>query len=1152
MADKVKNYGITGVASNIQLGKGGSIISGSDANVIVIQDAESNVTTVVTAEGTELINAVTKSQLDPIDDAKLKYQTFTVAYDDTTVPLANALVNTRIYYTVIDPVSTWTGADSSTTITVGDSGDTDRLFTDFDPEVQTTDELNHVYSANTIINAYVSAGGASAGNAQITIWYMGTLNPPPEGPTYSIAPDDDRFITEGNAVTLNVTTTNVDDGTLYWTVSGTGANAASSADFVATSGTVTISGGSGSFTVTTVEDYSTEGNETFIVQLRTDSVGGTVVATTSALTISDTSRSVTITPDSATVDEGNSVVFTIATDNFGNGTLYYTVTGSATAPDFENSVLPSGEVVITNDTGTVTVTTNADGIAEGTQTFALQIRTDSVSGTVIATSESISILDTSRPTYSVTANVSSVNEGDNVGFTVTTLNVANTTLYYRVVNNSGTDSERLDLVWNGSSWVYPILTGVPFSLVNNTGYFEVPIRQDFRTRGNATFHVDLRTTSSTTSNLGISGGRSSSITILDTTLSPTITSNAASINEGDTVTFTIDTSNSPAFGNNYDGNITLQWVLYNSSSSSMIPISSLPLGEYESFDSGRELRHVSANTVNIVNNIGTVEIDTRKNLLTSGNKSFQLLLRAFIDNNPAGTTFSASSTPLVTLVDSSKSPTITRTPATATILEGDTAVFDIDTTLCDVGANHTLYYSVILGGSSENEDFGTSVTGNVDIVNNTGTLEIPIIADYLTEGNETFQVRFYSDSSRSDTSLITSYAYTITDASTASTTPEFTNIEQTKMLENSTNNIEVTATNTLLDGRTLTSEIYWTLEGTGANPANLADFVTTSGSVTLTNNSGTFAIQTADNLGITIDREYVIKLRKDSVSGTVLATSKVLSLSTAAVGDFVFTTAGTYNWTAPEGVTEVHVVAVGGGGGGRSSTLGGHGGAGGGLGYKNSITVTPGTAYTVVVGAGGEYTTSTTGNSGGDSYFISNVTVAGLGGGGVVVGSSATGGTYVGDGGGNGGGVPAHNSSIDATGGGGAGGYSGNGGDAGSIDTDDAQAGSGGGGGGGGAGGNGRYGGPGGGVGLYGEGSNGTAGVYSPSGNGTPGGGGSGGEAGRTSVPLGGGAFGGGGGGVDSTGSLTIGNGAGGAVRIVWGADRSFPSSNVSYVDPNG
>lgn len=100
-------------------------------------------------------------------------------------------------------------------------------------------------------------------------------------PSYSIS--SAASINEGSALTVNVTTTNVADATtLYWTVSN-------ASDFAASSGSFTITSNSGSFTVTPTADITTEGSETFQVNIRTGSTSGTVVATSSAITINDTS-----------------------------------------------------------------------------------------------------------------------------------------------------------------------------------------------------------------------------------------------------------------------------------------------------------------------------------------------------------------------------------------------------------------------------------------------------------------------------------------------------------------------------------------------------------------------------------------------------------------------------------------------------------------------------------------------------------------------------------------------------------------------------------------------------------------------------------------------------------------------------------------------
>ena len=100
-------------------------------------------------------------------------------------------------------------------------------------------------------------------------------------PTYSInAP---ASINEGSSGTVNVTTTNVSNGTtLYWDVDQSG-------DYATSQGTVSISSNAGSFTLTPTADSSTEGAETDTVRLYTDS-GRTNQVASDSFTINDTSQ----------------------------------------------------------------------------------------------------------------------------------------------------------------------------------------------------------------------------------------------------------------------------------------------------------------------------------------------------------------------------------------------------------------------------------------------------------------------------------------------------------------------------------------------------------------------------------------------------------------------------------------------------------------------------------------------------------------------------------------------------------------------------------------------------------------------------------------------------------------------------------------------
>lgn len=278
-------------------------------------------------------------------------------------------------------------------------------------------------------------------------------------------------------------------------------------------------------------------------------------------------------------------------------------------------------------------------------------------------------------------------------------------------------------------------------------------------------------------------------------------------------------------------------------------------------------------------------------------------------------------------------------------------------------------------------------------------------------------------------------------------------------------------------------------------------------------------------------------------------------------GQQAYTTAGTFTFTVPAGVTSICAVCIGGGRGGDAFNAGTTN-DGGSLSYSNSIAVTPGESLTVVVGAGGtghQYTGAARTN-GGDSRIHragSNLVLAKGGG-----SASSNIGTAFAGGQGD-------------SGGGGAGGYSAVGGN-GAAYNGVGSAGSGGsaGGGGGGTGyipvpGDLVYGGGGGGGGvdLYGTGSSGAGGTIGVPNVSTGGGGGRGSYvSGATNGSGGtyaysgaananpggnGGEYGGGGGSggyflqnspyVEEASSG--GNGGVGGVRIIWGSGRSFPSN---------
>ena len=101
--------------------------------------------------------------------------TTSVDYNSGNVTIGNVTANTSILSVSVEKTSTWTGADANTEITVGDSSNASSLFSGFDVNTQSSIDLNQLYSSADTISIAVTQGSASAGRAEVTVWYAGKL-----------------------------------------------------------------------------------------------------------------------------------------------------------------------------------------------------------------------------------------------------------------------------------------------------------------------------------------------------------------------------------------------------------------------------------------------------------------------------------------------------------------------------------------------------------------------------------------------------------------------------------------------------------------------------------------------------------------------------------------------------------------------------------------------------------------------------------------------------------------------------------------------------------------------------------------------------------------------------------------------------------------
>jgi hypothetical protein len=974
---------------------------------------------------------------------------------------------------------------------------------------------------------------STAGTIRATSNYV-LVNDTSKTPGYSFVGLTLSGTNESNtSFTHEIEATNVPDNgeTVYWQIvgydAGTGETTTVDGDFLeGNTGSFLVAGPATdkktvTFTLRTNADTRTEPVEYYLLRLRRgNATTGELLAeqtmTMNVPSSSNASYSLTVSASTPSpINWGQSITFVtsvLSGSHAANTVYYYKIVGWST-DDFSTAEIQRVAKGTSTTNTSITVNTRSSFSKAG-KNYTLELYNDDpASGRgVLMASRSFSVNTVSI--NSLAPNVTSVNEGQTVTFTIGTSGITNgTTLYWN-----------LDFMSSSASGDFSATQGSA-TVNSNSGTFSVTLTNDASTEGSETFRARIYSDVSRTNLLSTS----STVTINDTSLAPVINSltpSVTSVNEGSSVSFT-------AAGANHTSNTTYYYRLVATSGS-------FNTNDITATSFDGTLTYTSASQS------GSAVVTLVNDFTTEGVERFRMDLYS----NSTRTNLVRSSSE-VTVNDTSLSPTYSFGTIPTSINEGSSGTFNVTTT--NVPNTTTLYWTVS-NVTTAAADF-SSTSGSFQISNNAGSFTVTTTADATTEGAETFRVQIRT-SSTTGTLQATSNLVTINDTS-LTPTYAFGTIP-TSINEGSSGTFRVNTTN-VPNGTTL----YWTVRNV---TTAAADFSATSGSFSITSNTGTFTVTpTAD--GATEGAEtFQVEVRTGSITGTVRATSANVTVndtSTTAPGQALFevttaTTTRVTTWVCPAGVTSISVVCVGGGGGGRSGSgtgtvRSGGGGGGGSLSYRNNITVTPGSSYTVQIGRAGNGVAGTgTGaaGAGGQSYFFTASTVAANGGG----GGSGSAGTWAGGAGGArvtttgvtsyAGGVGGGGQNNTKAGGGGAAGYAGVGGVGGgraptANTNNNATAGAGGGGGGGGfstAVGTSIFGGHGGGVRALGQESNGVAGSNSTTGN-----------AGDGSR-VGAGCYGGGGAGGNATSVQTVRqNGQPGVVRLMWpGNLRSYPSTRTA------
>lgn len=274
------------------------------------------------------------------------------------------------------------------------------------PQTTTLDDVRAYFAANglTALGHYIDYGKAEGLHVTVV----------PAGEQVH-AYDQQGFVltagaasyNEGSTAMFKLATTNVSDGTvLTYNLSGTGI---STSDVTSGSltGTVTVVNNAADISIGLRSDYTTEGSETLKVAIAgtNASAQSTVYDTSTGGNGGDTPPVVppvnppntptyTLTAGAASYSEGSTAVFNLVTTNVANGTvLNYTLAGAGiTAADVTGGSL-SGTVTVNNNAAVINVALANDVTTEGSETLV---------ATVSGASASTVITDTSTaPQYNV-------------------------------------------------------------------------------------------------------------------------------------------------------------------------------------------------------------------------------------------------------------------------------------------------------------------------------------------------------------------------------------------------------------------------------------------------------------------------------------------------------------------------------------------------------------------------------------------------------------------------------------------------------------------------------------------------------------------------------------------------------------------------------
>lgn len=172
MVDSVKNYGLKGLGSDVQIGKRNARII-DETDQIALRDKDGvNLVNAVIADGVISDDAVTKAQMNAALADKVKLEQYTVTFDSGVSTILQLAAGSKVFSVSVEGVS-WNNTNGAEEVLVGDAVLPNRLFSGFDKDFQVKNQPEYIYTADTDILVTVTPGSATSGTVKVLIMYYG-------------------------------------------------------------------------------------------------------------------------------------------------------------------------------------------------------------------------------------------------------------------------------------------------------------------------------------------------------------------------------------------------------------------------------------------------------------------------------------------------------------------------------------------------------------------------------------------------------------------------------------------------------------------------------------------------------------------------------------------------------------------------------------------------------------------------------------------------------------------------------------------------------------------------------------------------------------------------------------------------------------------